>query len=164
MKKNLIRLGSVAALAAGMAFAQAQAPAAQPPAQPATPAKPGAVHRTFRQRSRQRMMQALNLTPAQREQVRSIFQQARQSAQPFTQQLRQNREAMALAVKANDNARIQQLATQRGHLEGQVMAIRSQAAAKFYTTLTPEQRAKSDQLHQRHEGRMQQRTGQRTNG
>jgi Spy/CpxP family protein refolding chaperone len=164
MKKNLIRLGSVAALAAGLAFANAQSPAGQTPAQTPTPAKPGTVHRTFRQRSRQRMMQALNLTPAQREQAKSIFQQAHQSAQPFTQQLRQNREGMALAVKANDNAKIQQLATQRGHLEGQVMAIRSQAAAKFYTTLTPQQRAKADQIHQRFERRMEQRTGQRTNG
>ncbi len=110
------------------------------------------------------MMQALNLTPAQREQAKSIFQQARQSAQPFTQQLRQNRDAMALAVEANDAAKIQQLATQRGHLEGQVLAIRSQATARFYANLTPEQRAKADQLHQRFERRIEQRTGQRTNG
>ena len=163
MKKNLIRFGTVAALAAGMAFAQAQLPA-QPPTQSATPARPGAVHRPFAQRMHQRMMQALNLTPVQREQAKSIFQQARQSAQPFTQQLRQNREAMAVAVKANDPAKIQQLATQRGHLEGQAIAIRTEAMAKFYAGLSPDQRAKADQMHQRFERRMEQRTAPRTNG
>jgi Spy/CpxP family protein refolding chaperone len=153
MKKTLIRLGSVAALAVGLALAQTQAPA-QPPSQTTTPAKPGAVHHQFRQHAHERMMQALNLTSAQREQAKGIFQQARQNAQPLRDQLRQNREAMNLAIKANDSAKTQQLAAQRSHLTGQVMAIRSQAAAKFYTTLTPQQRAKADQMHQRFEQRM----------
>ncbi|HTX36028.1 MAG TPA: Spy/CpxP family protein refolding chaperone [Bryobacteraceae bacterium] len=165
MKKNLIRFGSVAALAAGMAFAQAQAPAA--PAAPnaqTTPAKPGAAHRQFRQHMRQRMMDQLNLTPVQRDRAKIIFQQARQNAQPFAQQLRQNRQAMTLAVKADDAARIRQLAMERGRLTGQVMAIRSEAAAKFYANLTPAQRAKADQIHQRFEQRWQQHMGPRTNG
>ena len=160
MKTTLIRWGSVAALAAGMAFAQAPAPA-QPQAN--TPAKPG-VHQPFRQRMHQRMMQQLNLTPAQRDQAKSIFQQARQTAEPYRRQLRENREAMAIAVKANDGARIQKLAAERGRLEGQVMAIRSEAAAKFYATLTPAQRATADQMHQRFEHRMEQRKNSRTNG
>ena len=88
MKKNLIRFGGAAVLAAGLAFAQAQT--GQTPAQPANPptAKPGIAHRNFRQNARQRIMGQLNLTPAQREQAKSIFQQARQTAQPFRQQLR----------------------------------------------------------------------------
>lgn len=161
MKKTLIRLGSVAALAAGMAFAQAPA---QPPAQSQTPAKPGEVRQPFHQRMHQRMMQSLNLTPMQRDQAKSIFQQARQTAQPYRQQLRQNREAMALAVKTNDTAKIQKLAAEQGRLEGQVMALRSEAAAKFYATLTPAQRAAADQMHQRFERRMQERKNSRTNG
>jgi len=163
--KKLIQFGGVAAIAAGMAIAQTATPApAQPPAQSATPAKPGVAHRQYRQEFRQRMMNELNLTPEQRTQAKAIFQQARQTAQPFTQELRQNREAMELAVKSNDQAKIRQLATERGRLMGQVMAIRSEAAAKFYTHLTPAQRAKADQLHQRLERRWQQRTGERTNG
>jgi len=109
-------------------------------------------------------MNELNLSPEQRAQAKAIFQQARQTAQPFTQQLRENREAMAMAVKSNDEAKIRQLATERGRLMGQVMAIRSGAAAKFYAHLTPVQRVKADQMHQRFERRWQQRTGERTNG
>lgn len=165
MKKNLIRFGSVAALAAGLALAQTPASTqSQPAAQPSqsTPAKPGAVHRPYRQWARQRMMQQLNLTPTERDHAKVIFQQARQSAQPFTRQLRQNHQAMALAVKADDDARIRQLAAEQGHLVGQVMAIRSEAAARFYATLTPAQKAKADQIHQTMEQRWRERTGQRT--
>ena len=124
----------------------------------------GAVHRPFRQRVRQRMMQALNLTPAQREQAKTIFQQARQNAQPFTQQLRQNRHAMAVAVKANDAAKIQQLAMERGHLTGQVMADPSQATARVLCPPHSGQRAKADQCIRGSSAASQQRDGSRTNG
>jgi len=166
IRKNLFRFGSVAALAAGMAFAQTQAPAsgqATAPATPAAPAKPG-VHRTFREQFRQRMMNELNLSPEQRDQAKVIFQHARQSSQPFRQQLRTNREAMTVAVKADDAGRIRQLATERGRLLGDLMAIHSEAAAKFYANLTPAQRTKADLMHQRFEQRWHERMGPRTNG
>ena len=44
----------------------------------------------LRGRMRQRMMQALNLTDAQKQQAKAIFQQARQNAQPL-EQLQENR-------------------------------------------------------------------------
>jgi Spy/CpxP family protein refolding chaperone len=156
MKKHLIRFASVAALAAGMAIAQTA-----PPAQ----AQPPAAHHPIRRTMHLRMMQQLNLTPAQRDQAKAIFQQARQTTQPYTQQLRQNREAMAAAVKANDGAKIRQLAAERGRLMGQVMAVRSEATARFYSDLTPAQRTKADQIHQRIAHRIQSRRMQtRTNG
>jgi Spy/CpxP family protein refolding chaperone len=156
MKSNLTRFAAVAALAAGMSFAQQATPAPQP-----APAKPMAG---MHARIRNRMMQNLNLTDAQKQQAKAIFQQARQTAQPIRQQLQQNREAMAAAVKANDTARIQSLATTQGTLRGQVMAIRAQALAKFYSGLTPDQRAKADQMHQQFRQRLEQRRAQRTNG
>jgi len=90
--------------------------------------------------------QKLNLTEAQRQQFHSIFQRAHQSAMPVREELRTNREALAAAVKADRSADIQQLATARGKLVGQMTAIYSEAGAKFYQTLTPEQRAKYDQM------------------
>ena len=148
MKQQFMRLAAVAALAAGMAFAQAPAPAPN-----AAPGQKG----TAQPRIRRRVMQVLNLTGAQKQQAKAIFQQSRQNAQPIAQQLKQNREALSAAVKANDTAQIQQLSGQQGNLRGQMLAIRSGAMAKFYATLTPEQRTKAEQVQQRIRQRMQQR-------
>jgi Spy/CpxP family protein refolding chaperone len=152
MKKNLFRFATVVALGAGMALAQTTAPAPDNGPAKTTTVRP-------RARFHERMMQALNLTDAQKQQAKSIFQQARQNAQPVVQQMKQNREALAAAVKANDTAQMQSLSAQQGKLRGQLLAIRSQAMAKFYSTLTPDQRAKADQMHARIRQRMQQRAG-----
>jgi len=156
VKRTVIHLVATAAMVAGMSFAQA-------PAAPAQPA-PGKAWRARAGAFRQHMFQALNLTDAQKEQAKTIFQQARQTAQPVSEQLKQNRQAMAAAVKANDATQIEQLAAQQGNLRGQLIAIRSGAMAKFYTNLTPEQRAKADQMHQQMQQRMQQRLQNRRNG
>ena len=65
----------------------------------------------------------------------------------------------AAAVKGNDVAQIHSLAAQQGNLRGQLLAMRSEAMAKFYATLTPEQKSKADQMHQRMRTRMRQRNG-----
>src|SRR6476469_5554720 len=113
MKQHLIKFATVAALAAGMAMAQT--PAAPP--NPATP-RAGRAWTAHRGAIRQRMMQALNLSDAQKAQAKTTFQQARQNAQPLAQQLKQNRESLAAAVKANDVAQIHSRAAQQGNLRG----------------------------------------------
>jgi Spy/CpxP family protein refolding chaperone len=90
----------------------------------------------------------LNLTPAQQAQEKSIFQGARQSAQPLRQQLRQTRQSLQAAVQANDTAQIQQLANTEGGELGQLMAIRSAAMAQVHQILTPEQQQKLAALQQ----------------
>ncbi len=97
----------------------------------------------------QKMVEALNLTPAQKQQAETIFGDARQKAQPIRQEMRQNREALTAAVKANNTAQIERLSVQQGNLMGKSLAIRTQARAKFYTILTPEQRMKADQMFER---------------
>ena len=90
----------------------------------------------------------LNLTPAQQAQEKAIFQDARQSAQPLRQQLRQTRQSLKAAVQANDTAQIQQLAKTEGSELGELMAIRSTARAKVHQVLTPEQQQKLSTLQQ----------------
>jgi Spy/CpxP family protein refolding chaperone len=148
MRHTVSKFATVAALAAGMAFAQA--PAA--PAQPGTATAPHPARRAVRAR----MMRELGLTDAQKQQAKSIFQQARQSAQPVAQQMRANREALAAAVKANDTAQIQGLSARQGNLHGQLIEIRTGAMARFYATLTPEQKAKADAFRQKVRTHMQQ--------
>lgn len=147
MNRYLTRIVTATALAAGLAFAQAPAPE---PAPAQTAVKPRAL-------VRRRLIQALDLTAAQKQQAKAIFQQARQNAQPIRQQLKQNREAFAAAVKANDIAQIQALASQQGNLRGQVAAIRGESMARFYSNLTPEQKTKADQMRQKIQQRIQQR-------
>ena len=93
-------------------------------------------------------MSELNLTDAQKTQAKSIFQDARQSAQPVRQQLMQTRQALRAAVKSNDATQIQQLSATEGNEMGQLASIRSSAFAKFYQELTPDQKAKLESMQQ----------------
>ena len=153
MKRQLIKLAAVGTVAAGMIFAQAPAPAQAQNTQPNV-SKPAMNHRA---EARHRMFQALNLTPAQKEQAKAIFQQERAAAKPVREQLRQNRAAMSAAVKADSQAQIAQLSAERGKLVGQLTTTRTEAMARFYHELTPQQRAKDDQIHQRFQARMRER-------
>ncbi|HEY1342767.1 MAG TPA: Spy/CpxP family protein refolding chaperone [Bryobacteraceae bacterium] len=150
MKRNLMQFATVAALAAGMAFAQTQAPAPQPGQGKHFAGKGRFARRGF---ARGRMMQALNLTDAQKQQAKSIFQESRQSTQPLRAQLKQDRQALAEAAKAGNTTQIQQLSTDAGSVLGKLTAARAEAMGKFYNILTPEQKAKADAMKQR----MQQR-------
>jgi Spy/CpxP family protein refolding chaperone len=95
----------------------------------------------------EQMAQALGLTASQKEQARMIFQYARQSAQPIRQELMQNREKLVAAAKAGkSDADIEKIADDHGRLLGRLVAIRTEASAKFYKMLTPEQRAKADRM------------------
>jgi Spy/CpxP family protein refolding chaperone len=150
MKRQIVNLVAVGSIAAGMIFAQAQ------PAQPApqghnTQAGQAAQGqkgmRNHRFHARQRMMAALNLTPDQKTMAKSIFGQAREASKPVRMEMRQNREAMAAAIKADNRAQISKLAAERGNLTAKLATNRADAMAKFYQTLTPTQRAKADEMH-----------------
>ena len=137
MKNTWLRFAAVAAIAGGMLLS-----AQEVGSQPEQPA----VQQQRRHDGGARIAQYLNLTPAQEAQATAEFQAARQSAQPIRGQLKQVRLAMSQAVRANDTAKIDQLSTQEANLKGQILALRHQAFARLYTTLTPEQKAKADQL------------------
>ena len=153
MKRQLLQFVTVGALAAGMALAQNASP---------SPAPNAPARHQFVRRHMQRVSQALGLTDAQKAQAKTIFQGARETAKPIRDLLKTNRQALATAVKAgNSDAQIQQLSSQRGVLLGQLSTVRAEAASKFYAMLTPDQRAKADQMHQQFRQRMQNR---RNNG
>lgn len=143
MQRNVIRLASVAALAAGMAFAQGPAP--RPRAQQGGPAMRMVLGGTMPQW----VLRQLNLTDSQKQQAKAIFQDARQSSQPLQVQMKPNRQALTAAVKQNNGPQIQQLSVAIGNLQGQLLSIRSEAMAKFYALLTPDQQAKLDQAQRR---------------
>lgn len=151
MKQQWMQLALAASLAAGLAAAQtAPAPGAAQQGRRGV-ARPAMV--------RARMMRALNLTDAQKQQAKSIFQAARQNSQALRDQIKQSRESLNAAVKANDSAQIQALSSSLGALQGQALAISSAAQAKFYGILTPDQRAKLDEMQQKLRQRMQGNVG-----
>jgi len=93
-----------------------------------------------------RLAAALNLTDTQKTQMKSIFQSARQSAQPVRQQLKQTRQSLQAAVKAGDSNQIQQFAATEGTELGQLAAIHASARAQMFKMLTPEQQQKLSTL------------------
>ena len=153
MKHHLFQFAAVTALTAGMVFAQAPASGTQP-----APDKGAFEHPMF---GHQQMMKDLNLTPAQQQQADTIFGNAREKARPIRQEIQQNREALHAAMKANNTAQIERLSAQQGNLMGKALAIRTESMAKFYATLTPEQRTKADQAFERMKTRMHQRMQER---
>jgi Spy/CpxP family protein refolding chaperone len=158
MRRNLIGLAMVAALATGAVIAQTARPRLAQGGLAKGKLPLGA-------NLRQRLIRNLDLSDAQKAQAKTIFQQANQESAPLRAQLKDNRQEMAAAVKNNSTIQIQQLATAAGALQGQAMAIRSSAMAKFYAILTPDQKTKLDQM----QGKLQQlfqrrRAAGQTNG
>ena len=99
------------------------------------------------------MAAALNLTDAQKSQMKSIFEEARQSSQPVRQQLKQTRQSLQAAIQAGNSDQIQQLSATEGTEMGQLTAIRASAHAKMFKMLTPEQQQKLSTLQASMHGR-----------
>ena len=152
MRYLFMKSAAIATFAAGMAVAQTASGGSRPFA-PCT--EEGGRGAMWGRMNVDRMAQALSLTDTQKEQARTIFENSRQSAQPIRAELRQNREKLMAAAKANaSEGDIQKLAGEQGRLLGKLVAIRTEASAKFYQMLTPEQRVKADQMHEQFKQRI----------
>lgn len=103
---------------------------------------------------------ALNLSDAQKATAKQLFADARQQSEPLMQQLKQVRTDLEAAVKANNTAQISTLTARQGQISGQLAEIRTKAMASFYAQLTPEQKAKADELH----GKMREGRGRHFGG
>lgn len=114
----------------------------------------------------ERAATALSLTDTQKEFAKQLAADTKKQAEPIVTELRQNRQELASAVKANNTGAITTLTQRQGELTAQVSALHAKAMASFYAQLTPEQRAKADQMHSQRKERMQnwkERRGSRGN-
>jgi Spy/CpxP family protein refolding chaperone len=95
------------------------------------------------------MWHELNLTDAQKAQVKEIMQANHASMKTIMVQMEQNRAAM-LAATANgtyETAKIQALAAQQGQLHAAMVANHEAVMHQIYTqVLTSDQQAKAEQL------------------
>jgi protein CpxP len=102
----------------------------------------------------------LNLTDAQKAQVKTIMEANHASMKTVGQQMAQNRAAL-LAATANgayDPAKIQALASQQAQLEAAMIVNRESVKHQIYTqVLTSEQQAKAEQLRTQEINRINER-------
>jgi protein CpxP len=149
MKTKLMVVASVMALllCGATIFACAQGPGGE------GFGGPGHGHMGF-------LARELNLTDAQKAQVKTIMQANKASMKTVMQQMAQNRAAM-LAATANgayDPVKIQSLATQQAQLEATMMVNRESVRHQIYTqVLTADQQAKAEQLRTQEINRINER-------
>ena len=109
----------------------------------------------------------LNLTDAQKAQVKTIVQANHAGMKTVMQQMAQNRAAL-LAATANgayDAAKIQTLANQQAQLTAAMIMNREALQHQIYTqVLTPEQQAKAEQLRTNEINRINEHIQKMANG
>jgi len=102
----------------------------------------------------------LNLTDAQKAQIKTMMQAQRTTLRPLMLQMAQNRAAMltATASGAFDQAKVQQLANQQAQLTAQLAVQKASLHSQIYNqVLTADQKTKADQLRQNQLARVNER-------
>ncbi|MGA8038000.1 MAG: Spy/CpxP family protein refolding chaperone [Candidatus Acidiferrales bacterium] len=154
MKKLFASAVLAAMFAVPATFAQnastdAQAPTTQTSTDQATAQAPAAAKR-FQARLVQRrvakMTALLSLTPVQQTQVAAILTNAAQSRTGERGSMKQARAQMRTAIESNDSATIEQVSNTIGNMAAQNAAARAKTAAAIFQILTPDQKAKAQQL------------------
>jgi Spy/CpxP family protein refolding chaperone len=99
-----------------------------------------------------------DLTDAQKADVQQMWAAEKPVIMPIVQQLASTHKQM-VAASANgkfDDAAVTSLASKQGQAIAQLIVEKQRMTAKFYTLLTPEQRAKFDRIQQSRLSRMDQ--------
>jgi Spy/CpxP family protein refolding chaperone len=94
----------------------------------------------------ERFAQKLNLTDAQKQQVRDLHKSFREQNKAFFESSRQTMKDYRAAKQANDTARIDALKTQVESQRAQMQQLRAGLDTQIATILTPEQRTQWEQL------------------
>jgi Spy/CpxP family protein refolding chaperone len=126
----------VGLMAAGLMLAQTPQPAPAPAQGRAAVRMPRRAGMMFR------LNRLLNLTDDQKAQAKTIFRNARTTAQPLRTQMHDARVALANAVKSGAaDTQIDQLSNNAAQIQAQLIALRTKSFEKFYNLLTPDQKS-----------------------
>jgi periplasmic protein CpxP/Spy len=96
----------------------------------------------------QRMATQLGLTDQQKTQIKQLLQNEKANVQPLREQLRSEHQQMLAATKGGtfDEAQVRTLANQQAQTQANLIVEREKMKSEIYKLLTPDQRAKADQL------------------
>lgn len=107
-----------------------------------------------------RIAKELNLTDAQKQQIKTMMQAQRTTLRPLMQQVATNRKAMLTATSNGtfNQAQVQSIANQQAQLMAQLIVQKESLKHDIYTqVLTPDQRTKADQLREKQMERIDRR-------
>jgi hypothetical protein len=107
-------------------------------------------------------LRALNLTPDQQTQVRSIFSNSWATARPLIQQLRDAEKALGDSLLASPTADVSAQVTTINGLRAQLLQNRTQTTSQVLAMLSPDQLSKAAQIRTQKEqlrGQMRQLMG-----
>jgi Spy/CpxP family protein refolding chaperone len=95
-----------------------------------------------------RMANALDLTDAQKEQVKAILETEREKVAPLRQKLVETREKIRLAVEATpfDEAAVRSLAASQNDTRTELMVSRARVQSRILALLTPEQKERAKEF------------------
>jgi protein CpxP len=93
-----------------------------------------------------KLAEKLNLTDAQKEQIKAIKTETREQNAAFFQSVRQTREDFRAAKEANDTAKLDALKATFQSQRAQMKQIRDAERQRVLGVLTPEQRTQFEQL------------------
>jgi Spy/CpxP family protein refolding chaperone len=127
-------IAATGALAAALAFGQTGTGTTNTPPTPPDPA-------TMAQMRVDWLARTLNLTDAQKTQAQTIFLNAITASQALRTEGQTLHESLVTAIKANNNAGIDQVANELAVHDAKTTAINAKAEAAFYLILTADQQA-----------------------
>lgn len=141
MKKITVAIIAIAVLALGAIFVSAQKHDGE-----------GHGKRGFGKRGHHRgggmMLRGLDLTDAQKAQVKEIMEASKTKTQSLRESMKASRKALH-ELTANgqfDEAKVQAAATEQANISAQLMVERAKVQAQIYQILTPEQHAKAAEM------------------
>jgi Spy/CpxP family protein refolding chaperone len=119
------------------------------PAMAQTPPKPPTAAEIAK-RQVKTLTTLLNLTSAQQQQATTIYTNAAQAQQSVIESDKEAHDTLHAAIKNNDSATIDQVASVIAQNTAQVTSIKAKADAAFYQILTSDQQAKLSDLESQH--------------
>jgi len=100
---------------------------------------------------------ALDLSDAQRAQIKEIFHNGHSAVHPLMQQEMQHHQAMMQLITGGnfDQAKAQAIATEGAQIHAQIEVQHALLASQAYQVLTPDQKTKMNELMAKHEQEFQ---------
>jgi protein CpxP len=97
-----------------------------------------------------RFLEKLNLTDRQKDQVHSIINEERPKIKPLVQNLKAGRDQLSTLRKSGpfDEAKVRAVAKGQADILTELIVEKERVKSKIYAVLTPEQRARAEQLRE----------------